>query len=96
MKMTITDIAQIADVSVATVSRVINNKAKGVSEATRKRILSIISEYDFQPSAVARGLVTKTSNIIGLIIPDITNPFYPVLAKGVESAAAERGYNIIL
>ena len=96
MKVTITDIAEIAGVSVATVSRVINNKSKGVSDATRERIWKIIEEHDFQPSAVARGLVTKSSNIIGLIIPDITNPFYPVLAKGVEDVAAERGYNTIL
>ncbi len=96
MKLTITDIAEIAGVSVATVSRVINNKSKGVSDATRKRIWAIIEEHNFQPSAVARGLVTKSSNIIGLIIPDITNPFYPILAKGVEDAASERGYNTIL
>ena len=96
MKVTITDIAKIANVSVATVSRVINNKTKGVSDETRQRIWKIIDEQNFQPSAVARGLVTKTSNIIGVIIPDITNPFYPTLAKGVEDAAAERGYNTIL
>jgi LacI family transcriptional regulator len=96
LKVTITDIANIADVSVATVSRVINNKRKGVSEETRERILKIIEDYNFKPSAVARGLVTKSSNIIGLIIPDITNPFYPTLAKGAEDAASERGYNTIL
>lgn len=96
MKVTITDIAKIANVSVATVSRVINNKSKGVSDETRQRIWKIVEEQDFQPSAVARGLVTKTSNIIGLIIPDITNPFYPSLAKGAEDAATERGYNTIL
>lgn len=96
MKVTITDIAQIAGVSVATVSRVINNKSKGVSDATRERIWKIIKDQGFQPSAVARGLVTKSSNIIGLIIPDIINPYYPILAKGVEDAATERGYNTIL
>lgn len=96
MKVTITDIANIAGVSIATVSRVINNKSKGVGEETRKRIWRIIEENNFQPSAVARGLVTKSSKIIGLIIPDITNPFYPILAKGVEEAASKRGYNTIL
>jgi len=96
MKTTIKDIAQIAGVSVATVSRVINNKSKGVSEKTRKRIWGIIEENNFQPSAVARGLVTKRSKIIGLMIPDITNPFYSKLAKGVEDAASLRNYNIIL
>lgn len=96
MKVTITDIARIAGVSVATVSRVVNNKSKGVSEGTRKRIWQIVDEYNYQPSAVARGLVTGTSKIIGLIIPDITNPFYPKLAKGVEDYASEKGYHMIL
>lgn len=96
MKMTITDIAEIAGVSVATVSRVINNKSKGVSDATRERIWKIIEDNNFQPSAIARGLVTKSSKIIGLLIPDITNPYYPELAKGVEDAASEKGYNVIL
>ena len=96
MKITIKDIAEMANVSVATVSRVINNKSKGVGEDTRKRILEIVEQYQYQPSAVARGLVTKKSKIIGLIIPDITNPFYPRLAKGVEDEAHENGYNIIL
>jgi len=96
MKVTIRDIAEIAGVSVATVSRVINNKSKGVSEATRERIWKIVKEKNFQPSAIARGLVTKKSKIIGLLIPDITNPYYPELAKGVEDAASERGYNTIL
>ena len=96
MKITITDIAEIAGVSVATVSRVINNKSKGVSDATRERIWKIIEENNYQPSAIARGLVTKKSKIIGLLIPDITNPFFPQIAKGVEDAAAEKGYNVIL
>ncbi|WP_273319953.1 LacI family DNA-binding transcriptional regulator [Vallitalea guaymasensis] len=96
MKVTIKDIAEKANVSVATVSRVVNNKSKGVGEETRKRILELIKEYDFQPSAVARGLVTKKSKIIGLIIPDLTNPFYPKMTKGIEDVAHEHGYNIIL
>ncbi|PKM52017.1 MAG: LacI family transcriptional regulator [Firmicutes bacterium HGW-Firmicutes-7] len=96
MKVTITDIAKIANVSVATVSRVINNKSKGVSEQTRTRLLKLIEEYNFEPNAVARGLVTKKSKIIGLLIQDIANPFYPRLAKGVEEEANLRGYNIIL
>lgn len=96
MKVTIKDIAEKANVSVATVSRVVNNKSKGVGEETRKRILDLVREYNYQPSAVARGLVTKKSKIIGLIIPDLTNPFYPKMAKGIEDVAHENGYNIIL
>ncbi|PKM51988.1 MAG: LacI family transcriptional regulator [Firmicutes bacterium HGW-Firmicutes-7] len=96
VKVTITDIAKMGNVSVATVSRVINNKAKGVSDENRVRILGIIDKYNFQPSAVARGLVTKKSNIIGLIIPDISNPYYTRLAKAVEDEVNEKGYNVIL
>ncbi|QUI24028.1 LacI family DNA-binding transcriptional regulator [Vallitalea pronyensis] len=96
MKITIKDIAEKANVSVATVSRVVNNKSKGVGEDTRKRILELVEEYNYQPSAVARGLVTKKSKIIGLIIPDLTNPFYPKMAKGIEDEASKHGYNIIL
>ncbi|NDL68754.1 LacI family DNA-binding transcriptional regulator [Anaerotalea alkaliphila] len=94
--MTITDIARMANVSVATVSRVINKKSKGVGEETRKKILAIVEEYNFQPSAVARGLVTKKSKIIGLLIQDLLNPYYPRLVKGVEDEANHRGYNVIL
>lgn len=96
MKITIKDIAEKANVSVATVSRVVNNKSKGVGEDTRKRILELVEAYNYQPSAVARGLVTKKSKIIGLIIPDLTNPFYPKMAKGIEDEASKHGYNIIL
>lgn len=96
VNITISDIAKKANVSVATVSRVINNKSKGVGDRTRERVLEIIEEYNYQPSAVARGLVTKKSKIIGVLIPDIANPYYPRLIKGVEEVAQERGYNIIL
>lgn len=96
MAVTIKDIAQKANVSITTVSRVLNNKSKGVGEETRKKILDIVEEYNYVPNAVAKGLVTKKTNILGLIIPDITNPYYPEIAKGVEDTANEYGYNIIL
>lgn len=96
MGVTIKDIAKIANVSITTVSRVLNNKSKGVSDQTRKRILEIVEEYNYVPNAVAKGLVTKKTNILGLIIPDITNPYHPEIAKGVEDTANEYGYNIIL
>lgn len=96
MGITIKDIAKEAKVSIASVSRVINNKSEGVSEETRERILAIIEKYNYIPSSLARGLVTKKTNIIGLVLPDINNPFFPGIARGVEDAANKYGYNIIL
>ncbi|MDK2799455.1 MAG: LacI family transcriptional regulator [Clostridiales bacterium] len=96
MKVTINDIAKLANVSKTTVSKVINNKAEGVGEETRKKILKIIEELNYQPSAIARGLVTKRTHSIGLIIPDIANPFFPQLARGVEDIAIKNGYNVFL
>ncbi|HOQ01405.1 MAG TPA: LacI family DNA-binding transcriptional regulator [Acetivibrio clariflavus] len=96
MKITIADIARMANVSKATVSRVINNKPEGVSKETRENILRIIKESGFQPSMVARGLVTKKTKSIGLIITDIANSFYPLLVRGVEDYANKYGYSLFL
>mgnify|MGYP000911706255 FL=1 len=96
MKTTISDIAKKAGVSKATVSRVINNKPEGVGPKTRSRIQKIILETGFQPSGVARGLATGKSRTIGLIIPDITNPFYAQLVKGVEDIVNQYGYGLFL
>jgi len=79
MKTTIADIAKQAGVSKATVSRVLNNKPEGVGAETRLKIQEIIRVTGFQPSGVARGLATGKSHSVGLIIPDITNPFYAQL-----------------
>lgn len=96
MNVTIKDIAKRANVSIATVSRVINNKSEGVGPETRERILNIIKDMNYYPSRIARGMVTKKSNILGLILPDISNPFFPDLVRGVEDTASNYGYNIIL
>ncbi|NDL68307.1 LacI family DNA-binding transcriptional regulator [Anaerotalea alkaliphila] len=94
--MTIKDIARLAGVSVATVSRVLNNKDKGVGDGTRARILRIIEETGYQPSPMARNLVLRKSRIIGLVVEDLQNPYYGMLMKGVQDGAREKGYNIIL
>ncbi len=96
MGSTINDIARLANVSKATVSRVINNKSEGVGEETKKKILRIIAELNYQPSLIARGLVTKRTNSLGLVIPDIANPFFPQLARGAEDTALQYGYNLFL
>ena len=96
MKITIADIAARAGVSKATVSRVLNNRPEGVGRETRERIEKILGDTGFQPSGVARGLATGRSRTIGLIIPDITNPFYPLLVRGVECALSKAGYSLLL
>ena len=93
--MRIKDIAKEAGVSTATVSHVIN-KTKFVSDETREKVLSAIEKFDFYPNAHARMLAMGRSNIIGLLISDISNPFFPELVKSIETAVFEHGYNLML
>jgi len=95
MKLTIKEIAKLSGVSQATVSRVLNNSAS-VKEETKRRIEKIIEEYHYTPNAVARSLSKNETNNIGVIIPDISNPFFCEVIKGVSSVANENGLNIIL
>ncbi|HCQ89366.1 MAG TPA: LacI family transcriptional regulator [Clostridium sp.] len=96
MKVTIKDVAKKANVSITTVSRVINKIEGYTNEETKKRILKVIEELDYKPNALARSLVTKRTKTIGLILPDISNPFFPSIAKSVEDLVNELGYNLIL
>lgn len=92
---TIRDVAKLAGVSVATVSRVLNNQGY-VHEDTRKKVERAIHELNYKPNAVARSLYKKTSKSIGLIIPDITNPFFPQLVRAVEETMNRAGYTVLL
>lgn len=94
-KIRLTDIAREAGVSTATVSRVINN-LDNVSSALRDRVRSIVHRHNYYPNAQARSLASGRSNIIGLVISDIANPFFPELVKGMEATAYEHGYELIL
>lgn len=94
-RITIKDIARLSGVSVATVSLVLNNR-KGVSKETRFRVQAIAEKLNYTPSALARGLVTQKTKTIGLIVSDITDPFYAELVKGVEDSAFNMGYSLIL
>ncbi|MDR7434127.1 MAG: LacI family DNA-binding transcriptional regulator [Armatimonadota bacterium] len=96
MTPTIRDVARKAGVSVATVSRVVNESAHKVREETRQRVLEAIQALGYQPNDVARGLKKRTSHTIGLIVPDISNPFYPAIARGIEDVANAHGYAIVL
>lgn len=92
--MTIKDVARIAGVSVATVSRVINESGY-VNVDTRKKVEAAIKQINYTPNEVARSLYKRKSKLIGLLLPDITNPFFPQLARGVEDRMQEHGYRII-
>jgi LacI family transcriptional regulator len=92
---TIKEVAKRAAVSVATVSRVLNQNGY-VSEEARRKVIKAIRELNYRPNAVARTLFKKTSNMIGLIVPDIQNPFFPELARAVEDVANMYGYTVVL
>lgn len=92
---TIKDVAKLAGVSVATVSRALN-KSGYVSEKSQLKVEAAIKELDFYPNEVARSLFQKKSKLIGLLLPDIANPFFPLVAKGVEDKVNEMGYKLIL
>src|SRR6266536_436285 len=93
--MRIKDVAREAGVSIATVSHVINNTTY-VTGDTRQKVLRAIQQRNYYPNSHARTLASSRSNIIGLLVTDISNPFFPELVKSVEGAAFERGYNVIL
>ncbi|HIE47703.1 TPA: LacI family transcriptional regulator [Candidatus Bipolaricaulota bacterium] len=92
---TIRDVAQRAGVSVATVSHVINGTRK-VAPETAARVRRAMEELDYHPNAVARSLRTRKTQAIGVVVSDITNPFFATLVRGAEDAAIEAGYSLIV
>ncbi|MFZ5554268.1 MAG: LacI family DNA-binding transcriptional regulator [Bacteroidota bacterium] len=97
-KVSIDDVAKSLGVSKTLVSLVINNKSEqyGISEETKQRVLKKIVEMNFQPNRAARGLRTGKSNVIGVIVSDISNPFYSRIARVIEDNARKAGYHIML
>lgn len=93
--VTIKDVAQRVGVSVSTVSRVLNHSSY-VSPETEQLVLKAIEELHFAPSQIARGFVNKKTSTIGLIIPDVSNPFFSDVARGVEDFAIGDGFATIL
>ncbi len=91
----IRDVAKIAGVSPATVSRVMNGTAN-VTEDKRRKVEEAIAKTGFCPNELARALYKKSSRIIGVIVPDIENPFFSELAKAVEDEAYQKGYRMLL
>lgn len=95
MQATIKDVARLAGVSASTVSRALN-KGRYVKEETLKKIWEACKELGYKPNTLARSLVNKKSNTIGLIIPEIANPFYSEIIAGVESVVTKKNYSMIL
>ena len=88
------DIAKLAGLSSATVSRVINDDPL-VKAATKKKVLEIVNEYGYIPNSAARSLKTSRTNIIGYLVPDIRNPFFTAVLAGFEDLCYKEGYDII-
>lgn len=91
MKITIKEIAKITGVSVATVSRALNGK-EDVGEDTRKRILSVAKDLNYEPNAIARGLLKNRGFAIGIVVSDITNAYFAEVFRGVEEIASQEDY----
>lgn len=94
--MTIKRIAKLANVSSATVSKVMNRKDENISEPTRQRVLRIIEEEGYIPNGVAKSLKVRKTKTIGIILPDVMNLFYSELVRGAEDMAEANGYSIII
>lgn len=93
--VTIRQIARESGVSISTVSRVINSSAP-VSPDVRRRVEHVIEKYAYTPNSFARGLVNRKSMIIGVVMPDITNPYFTAIFQEVSRAAQESGYSVLL
>src|SRR5713226_9412385 len=89
------DVAGESTVSVFTVSAVVNNKSH-VSKKLRERVEAAIRKLNYRPNLVARSLAKQKTQTIGMIVPDIANPFFPMVVRGAEDAAQEQGYNLLL
>ncbi|MCL7745654.1 LacI family DNA-binding transcriptional regulator [Halalkalibacter alkaliphilus] len=95
MQPTIYDVAKKAGVSIATVSKVINNNGR-IGKETRKKVLKIMEELNYQPSVLASALTGKRTETIGVLIPDLTNPFFAEITASMEERAHERGFSVVI
>ena len=94
LSVTIKDIAKLSGVSTATVSKIINGKDNDISRPTIEKVSKIIKELNYSPNTIARSMITKKTKTVGLVIPDVRNPFFTDLTRGAEDVANERGYSI--
>lgn len=95
MSVTIKDLAKKLNVSYATVSKALRDKSD-ISEEMKRKVRKAAEELNYKPNFIARGLVTRQTNTIGLIVPDITNPFYSEIARAIEETVNTEGYSVFL
>src|SRR6266851_9215228 len=95
MRVTIREVAASAGVSAMTVSRVINESPR-VSDETRRRVEAAIAELGYVPNRLASGLIRKKTGALGVIVPDVANPFFTLVVRGAEEVAWRAGYHVIL
>lgn len=88
------DIAQELNLSISTISRVVNGKGR-VSQETRRRVLTAVKRYDYKPNELAQSLRLRDSKTIGVIVPDITNSFFANIIKGVQAVCKNDGYSVV-
>jgi LacI family transcriptional regulator len=97
MSLTLKELGHLAGVHPSTVARVLNaDPRQRVSDEVRQRILALAAEHSYQPNRLARSLRTKRSHVIGTLIPDIANPFFALMFRGIEDALAEHDFSVIL
>jgi len=94
-RATVHEVAAYAKVSAQTVSRVVNGLPR-VAPRTRERVLKAVKALDYEPNSLARGLVTRRTHAIGVVVYDISNPYYGQMVRGMEDAAFSRGYDLII
>lgn len=96
MKVVMKDVAESCGVSIATVSKVLNGKDRSINEETRRKILDAVERMGYVQNSVAKGLRTQRTNMIGFILPDISNPFFSEIARGIEDYARQRNFGVLI
>ncbi len=94
--MTIADVANRANVSKTTVSRILNGNYAHTTEQTRDRVLQAIKELDYRPNALAKGLKSMKTNVVGIMLSNLKNPFWSTVLEGVEDTCHDLGYNLMI
>lgn len=95
MGITVKEIAALANCSPTTVSKVLNNRNMNISEPTKNKILAIAAEHNYIPNVMAQSLRSQRTNTLGFVLPDITNPYYAKITRGIEDAAQKRGFSVV-